>query len=288
MNHPVNVSLFLKSLYHGAKHGYSGFLIDFSGVNTAFPNVCVPIAGVIQFYQNMGFIFKFNDNMPEYLKRSYIDNPLYVEENEHLLNRTPLDIVWRFRNSEDVKNLVDAYINSVSRDIECQKGVIEGLDWCLNEVMDNVIQHAKNDSGYVMGQIHKTSQHIAFCIFDSGQGIYNSLKDTVHAPRNPIDAITLAIKEGVTRDKSIGQGNGMWGLHQIIRHNSGRLVVSSGSGSYMMTGEEIKTYSGLPYISRENGSTTIDFQIDTDIEISISNALGGYQPLNLRIENIED
>jgi hypothetical protein len=78
--------------------------------------------------------------------------------------------------------------------------------------MDNVLQHSNQPFGYVMGQIHQTSKHIAFCIFDPGIGIFNTLKGSVHAPRSHLDAITLAIKEGVTRDKAVGQGNGMWGF----------------------------------------------------------------------------
>ena len=56
----------------------------------------------------------------------------------------------------------------------------------------------------------------------------------------------------------------------------------------MMSGDEIKVFNRIPFISNENGSTTIDFQIDCEKEISIFEALGGYEPLNLRVENMED
>ncbi|SEP47312.1 STAS-like domain-containing protein [Propionispora vibrioides] len=287
MNHPANVSNFLKAIFFGKKQGFEKFILDFSNVKSAFPNVCVPLASIITFYKQEGIDLIIN-KMPEYLTRSYIESPLKVRDHHSELSRSALDIVWQFCNSDDVNLLVDSFIDDVSKNIECQKGVIEGLTWCLNEVMDNVIQHSKIEAGYVMGQIHKTSKHIAFCISDNGQGIYNSLKESVHAPRYPVDAITLSIEEGVTRDTKIGQGNGMWGLHEIVKSNSGRLVITSGPASYMMLGDEISTFNKLPFLSKENPGAIIDFQVDCEKEISVSDALGGYEPVNLRIENLEN
>ena len=83
--------------------------------------------------------------------------------------------------------------------------MLDSIEWALNEVMDNVIQHSNSSHGYVMGQLHTNRKYIAFTVFDTGQGIYNSLRQSEHAPRNSIDAITLAIKEEVTRDKKIGK-----------------------------------------------------------------------------------
>lgn len=285
MNSPENVFDFIKAFHRGRQHGLDKFILNFSKVDRVFPNACTPIAGIIQLFSHQGITFTFKD-VPEYLKRMHIQHPLSVQEHEIELKRSSLNTVWVFHNSEDLNKLVDAFVDEIATTVECKKGVLEGLSWCLNEVADNVIQHSKIDSGYIMGQIHRTSKHIAFCVFDGGQGIYNSLKDTVHAPRNPVDAITKAIKERVTRDTTIGQGNGMWGLHQIVRSNSGRLVITSCTASYMMLGNEIKTFTNLPPICK--GSVTIDFQIDFEKEISIAAALGGYEPVNLRIENLED
>ncbi|MBE9053936.1 STAS-like domain-containing protein [Nostocales cyanobacterium LEGE 11386] len=197
-------------------------------------------------------------------------------------------MVWKFSSAEEVKSLVDAYLDVVSSSAVCQGGVIQGLEWCLNEVMDNVLQHAATTHGYVMGQIHNTSQHIAVCIYDHGQGILNSFRTSIHSPNNAVDAITIALQEGVTRDKNIGQGNGMWGLNNIVHSNSGLLNIISGSGFVGIRTNETKTLTNIPYLSPENNCTTVDFQIDFDKGISIANALGGYEPVNIRIENLED
>ena len=156
---------------------------------------------------------------------------------------------------------------------EFEEGVLTSLDWSLNEVMDNVIQHSETNSGYIMGQIHRINKHIAFCIFDTGQGIYNSLKNSQHRPKHPIDALTLCIKEGVTRDKEIGQGNGMYGLSEIIRLNKGLLNITSNKASLQIYSNNIKTIKNLPTISFKNGCTSVDFQLDYQNKVSLEQVL---------------
>lgn len=288
MNHPKVVSDFIKEINDSLKLGYEDFSIRFENIPTAFPNVCVPIAGIVEYYRgkDIEFSFEFRDHKG-YIRNSHIDSPMLVSDNHIQLSRASLDDIWKFHDFEDVQKLVDSFLQGISQLAICEKGVLEGLTWCLNEVMDNVLQHSFIDCGFAMGQIHRSSKHIAFCIFDYGQGIYNSLRNTRHTPRYPIDAITLAVKEGVTRDKSIGQGNGMWGLHNIVKANSGRLAITSNGASYMLQGDELKTFTKLPYLSKNDGCTIVDFQIDFDKGISISDALGGYTPLNLRTYSIE-
>lgn len=287
LNHPKVVSDFITTLQDGADKGFESFSLVFdSKIQGAFPNVCVPLAGIIQYYSDQG-VDIYSNNIPDFIEATCLLSPLQVSGNEAILNQAPLNRIWKFENSGDINSLVISFVEEISKQAVCQEGVIEGLEWCLNEVMDNVLQHSSTSHGYVMGQIHRSTQHIAFCIFDTGQGIFNSLRKSKHVPRNPIDAITLAVKEGVTRDSAIGQGNGMWGLHNVVKENSGVLVITSNSASYMLRKDEIKTFRNLPVISRSLGSTTIDFQVDFDKGISLPKALGS-RPINLRLEALED
>lgn len=287
LNHPRVVSDFITALKDGLDKGFDGFTLAFDPkIQGAFPNACAPLAGLIEYYKEHDVEFESNE-IPDYIQTTRLLSPLKVSENENILNQAPLNKVWKFENSQDINSLVIGFVEEISKQTVCQEGVIEGLEWCLNEVMDNVLQHSSTLNGYVMGQIHRSTQHIAFCIYDSGQGIFNSLHNSKHAPRNPTDAITLAVKEGITRDSAIGQGNGLWGLHNIVRENSGVLAITSNSASYMLRQDEIKTFKSLPTISRALGSATIDFQIDFDKGISLPKALGS-RPINLRLEALED
>lgn len=158
--------------------------------------------------------------------------------------------------------------------------------------MDNVIQHSDLPNGFVMGQVHPSTKHVAFTVFDMGRGIFNSFKNSGHHPRNAVDAITLALQESVTRDKSIGQGNGLFGLSSLIKQGDSRLKITSGRGYYSYTYGQSVTFSNCPIISNEINMTTVDFMLDYSTAVSIEKALvfNGtiYTPITLRIENMED
>lgn len=288
LNHPKVVSDFINEIKRGLNAGFESFELDFYNVKSVFPNAGAPIAGLIEYYKKSGIEITCSD-CPPFIGHSRLLNPLIVSEEPELLNRNVLNRVWKFENSSDIAKLVDAFVNELGKSDRFEKGVLNALEWSINEVMDNVLQHSNNNFGYAMGQIHKSSKHVAFTIYDTGQGIYNSLKNTQHAPRYVLDAITLCIKEGVTRDKSIGQGNGMFGLHSVVEQNNGSLTITSGSGSYMFTKGQIKTYKGLPFPSYNNSCTSIDFQLDYNKPISIEDALPfkNYKFVSLRLDSIE-
>ncbi|WP_083887144.1 STAS-like domain-containing protein [Nodosilinea nodulosa] len=288
MSHPYVVGDFIRQVYEGSKRGYQEFNLDFSKVLTAFPNACTPISGLLDYYvEKIGLTFDFT-GVSDFLNSTSFNKPLIIT-NENLNNQiSVMNTVWKFSSTEQIFPLHKKYIQEISRAAECEEGVIEALEWSLYEVMDNVLQHSRVESGYVMGQIHTTSKHIAFCVYDTGIGIFNSLKPTHYSPRNCVDAITLAIKEGVTRDPNNGQGNGLWGLHDIVRSNSGMLSITSGSGYYGLQGNDIRTSDRVPYLSRENDCTVIDFQLDIEHPILRQDYLGGIDLVNTRIEALED
>lgn len=289
MNHPAVTSDFIRCVYQAQKAGYQDLIVEVRVNGMAYPDVCAPIAGVIEYYRIQGIDFDISyPNSNNYVENAHFHDPVSVGDNLVQLRRASLDDIWRFHDFEDVTELVNAFVSEISQTARCGPGVLNAIEWCLNEVMDNVLQHSNVEYGYVMGQVHQSSEKLAFCVFDYGQGIYNSLRGSQHEPRYPVDAITLSIKEGVTRDKKIGQGNGLWGLHNIIQENEGRLSIVSSGASYMLTGNEIRTFDRIPYLSRENGASTIDFQIDYSRGISISKALGGHEPLTIRLDDLEN
>ena len=292
LDHPKVVSNFIKAIKYGQHNQINEFKLDFSAIKRVYPNSSVPIAGIIDFYRsNFEIIFSRTDKL-QIVTATHILDPMHVDKYPELLKLNVLSRVWVFKNSAEIALLVNTFIDELSKTDEFETGVLNGLEWSLNEVMDNVLQHSNQSYGFVMGQIHKSSKHVAFCVFDNGQGIYNSLKNSIYSPRNPVDALTLCVKEGVTRDKSIGQGNGMWGLHQVIKYNKGTLMLTSSTASYIMKEDQINTFRKIPTISYANPCTIVDFQLDYDKPVSIADALkfGGrsYELVNIRLESMEN
>ena len=97
------------------------------------------------------------------------------------------------------------------------------------------------------------------------------------------------MSERITRDESIGQGNGLWGLSQIIRETNGKLLISSGGARYeFINGEEKTIDSGDFNLGKENGTTMIDYQMNYSSPIDVAAALNGYTPMDYWAENHEN
>lgn len=286
LNHHMSVSYFLRGLKKYIRKGIKNFELDFSGIdNQIFPNAVVPIAAIIKYYTNSGIVFQ--GFLPPALEKMNFLNPVKYNDSKDALNK-----LWTFKTSEDVAILVDAYILHISKLYAFPKGFLNATEWALNEVMDNVIQHSNAEEGFVMGQLHPKTSHIAFTVFDLGQGIFNSFKGSKYHPRNAVDAITLALQEEITRDKRIGQGNGLFGLSSLIKQGDSRLKITSGSGYYSYQYGSSKTFNKAPIISDTHSMTSIDFMLDYSKDVSIEEALvfngKKYIPTSLRIENMED
>lgn len=279
---------FLRVLCDGVRRGYNQFNVFIPNRIAFFPNVVTPIVGMMDFFREHHSIdFVFPKGQSGLNVESILSSQDYNERSSNILNK-----VWRFSSSLQVANLVDDFVGELRKGAVFQRNVLNSIEWSLNEVMDNVLQHSNMEAGYVMGQLHTSSEQVAFTVFDAGRGMYNSFKGSEHHPRNDIDAITLAIKESVTRDKSIGQGNGLYGLHSIVQQGAGRLRITSGQGAFLYNNGNVTTIGNIPTINREHASTTVEFQLKYSSDVSLDNALKfhgvPYHLTNLWLENLEE
>ena len=127
-------------------------------------------------------------------------SPITVSSASHREQLNPISAVWKFEHATDVGAIVSSFVTAFSTHYACATGVLESFEWCLSEVMDNVLQHSSGSPGFVMMQIHHNMQRVAISIADYGQGFLQSLQVSKYHPTTPLDAITLAIKASVTRD----------------------------------------------------------------------------------------
>lgn len=288
MNHPSCASAFLWCIKDGIKEQYRSFVIDWKG-ELVYPDACVPIAGIIAFFKenyNIEFLYNLPSNC--YLEHCGFMEPFVKSDYEISQEVYPFDKLYRYSNSMQVAALTQAFIDGLSHQAECSAGVLSGLTWCINEVMDNVLLHSEAGQGFVMAQYHQAKRTIAICVYDSGIGIYKSLRKSKHKPRTEIDAISLAIQEGVGDGK--GQGNGLFGLYQVVKENRGAFSITSGESSIMWTPQQdMKKYGHLPLLSRDFHATSIDFRLNLCNEINIQTAfssIGGFDGFDIRLDNM--
>lgn len=288
-NHPKCASDFMKAIKDVLYRGYEEIVLK-SNARAYFPNACVPIAGIISFYQNEGIIFKFDIQEDDYWYKCGISQPYQKSAEEIAAENFPFDKIYLYDNSAQVANLTQAYIDAISHQSLCEIGVINGLTWCINEVMDNVLVHSEISHGFVMAQYHPRLNHIAFCIYDYGTGIYNTMRTSSHKPRTEMDSISLAIQEGVGDGK--GQGNGLFGLFETVQANGGSLTITSGASSLMLLYDGTqRKFEHVPFLEKNHRGTIVDFQLDLNKPIDIKKifkSIGGFDGFDIRIDNMID
>lgn len=73
----------------------------------------------------------------------------------------------------------------------------------------------------------RNRKKVEFVVGDPGIGIPTSLKSGHREISSDVDALSRAIQEGVTRDKALGQGNGLYGSYRISTASAGSFSIHS-------------------------------------------------------------
>lgn len=275
------------------KSNISSITLDFSDCKPpSFPNILISLSGIIHYYRDilkMNIVIKKRPG--SYIDQTMIDNPYLIERDEKILKSNIYDKIVSFNSAEDIEFITENLLKQAQTIVVIANGVLVGSSWCLNEVMDNVLNHSNTSKGFIMAQIQKKNKHIIFSIFDYGCGIFNSFENSPHTPQNTIESIHLAVTKGITRDSKLGQGNGLWGLHSIVSNNKGSLTITTGNSKvifdYTNENEEIKEHTKLAFLSKKNQTTLVDFMIDFENLIDVTKSLGGYEPYEKITRDIE-
>jgi anti-anti-sigma regulatory factor len=253
-----------------------------------FPNGAVPMAVALQYFQRRGLQVITSEVSPEVARTHFLD-PRSVTDSA-LQNSPVKNVIWRYRNEREANTLSNAFVEQLEDNVPCGQGVLDALNWCLFEVMDNVLQHSRAESGYAMLQIHHQQRWCAVAVADDGIGIYNSFRESnVYKAKDEYEAIMLSVREKVT-SKAKNMGNGLFGLMRVVGLNGGQLEIRSGRGWLTYKNQKLSGdyRQSLPVLDvNEHRGTTVDWQLDVSKKVSLSEALGSPQA-NFRMEKIED
>lgn len=271
-----------------------GIVVDLTSPGSIYPNGAVPLAAILAYFGKIHpnkIYVQVDTSSPVQV---HIGEPMSLDRfdrsgGDHLTNT-----VWRYRSEVEAQQLANMFMNALTEQVKCEEGVIDSINWCLYEVMDNVFQHSEADEGFVMMQLHKVSRRCVVAVGDTGIGIQKSMLkgDAVDwsIVRDAGAAINLALQQGVTSKGGINQGNGLYGLRRAVEVNGGRLSVLSGRGLWTFRdGEEAtKTDWDRPIPDPDNHqSTLVDWQLDCSNKVRIDEALG-IVPHSDFLESIED
>lgn len=293
LNGPKQATLLLEK---ARRNSDKDLVIDLSNLRQVYPNGAVPFAAVLAFLRETTEQ-NITVRMPDDRRVHCIENPLTVDTYDRQGGDTLTHSVWRYDTEAEAQHLTRMYMEALTDQVQCEEGVIDSINWCLYEVMDNVFAHSHAGSGFVMMQLHRTERLCAIAVADTGIGIQKSLAmaETRTAPleilRDPSTAIEYALRQGATSKGGAHQGNGLYGLRRSVEINGGALNVTSGWGRWSLRHGEAELSTdrsrALPDIENHQ-STIVDWQLDCSQKVRIDEALGSSYPINDLLETIED
>ena len=103
------------------------------------------------------------------------------------------------------------------------------LEWAINEITDNVLNHASSPIGGLVQLTTKSKSNIVeFAVCDAGVGIPKTLREGHADLTTDVIALDRAIREGVTRNRTTNMGNGLFGSFRLAQLSDGYFSIYSG------------------------------------------------------------
>ena len=270
--------------------GYSDLNIDFSDCKSAFSGQMLGIAANVQNYLINGIDTSLIPPSGNRFRRIFIntnwahliDFRRFSESTYRGYSQIP---AMKFRDADQLYETVSTIMKNILGALnKFDRSHLTAIEWSVNEITDNVLNHAQSPvGGFVQVTNHSRREQIEFSVCDAGLGIPATLRS--HNPKLSTDqeALEKAIQEGVTRDKSVGQGNGLYGTWRISQLSGGRFELYSGNASLISTPQD-----GLTAIRGEsipfNGSlvtTRIGYGKPLELKDALTFDSKPYVPLDI-------
>jgi hypothetical protein len=269
------------------KQGYQEVSLDFSSCETLFESFMLPLVAISQLYIRNGVDFKLllpsghqlrslfhNSNWAHLISPRHYDPTTY--EGKHHVPAI------HYQNGQTQHRAVDSIIDAVLSSLtNLNRGSLKALEWSLNEITDNVLNHSSSSvGGFVQASTFSGRNVVEFVVADTGIGIPESLRMSDHKR-----ALEEAIKEGVTRDKNTNAGNGLFGSYQIATISGGQFHIHSGHASLLANaGETLRIIEDKAFF---RGAVVV-VRIDCSAEHLLEKALRfGGQPHDPPYDYIE-
>ena len=258
--------------------GYEDVRLDFSQCDSAFPNGMIPLLASADALRREGVdisvVLPGDDDLARLFHNAnwaHLLDPAKYASSDTVHDRHVA--AHRFRTPDEQNQLVNAFMDVVMRQMTLARDVIAGLEWSINEITDNVLNHAQcEDGGIVQVSTFKDARKIAFGVADSGRGILSSLREGHRHLRTDSQAIGEAVKGGVTRNPDAGQGNGIAGTLRIAAMSGGSFEITSGAAQLIVRGSDSTSYE-RPGPQRQPG-TLVYAELGLDNQFHLAEALG--------------
>ena len=217
-----------------AKRGFEDVVLDFTGCTSVFPGPMLALCAEVSRRRVAGVDFDLHLPSYSWLERMFVNSnwarhiqpERYPESKFRGYTRVPMT---QFETPSQQQALVDRMVDAIlCSQTELSRSDLGAIEWTLNEITDNVMNHADSPIGGLAQLVnYKQSGRVEFVVADPGIGIPRSLRRGHPDLRWDPEALDQAIREGITGNSSLGQGNGLFGTLELCQVGSGYLHLHS-------------------------------------------------------------
>jgi anti-sigma regulatory factor (Ser/Thr protein kinase) len=210
-------------------------VLNFEACTAAYNGPMLSICSAVSSYRFKGVDTSIVLPVKEDLRRrfrntnwAYLMDPGAFEQSTYRgeLNVPAIPFSSPAEQSESVNRMLDGLLGNLPG---LERPDLAAVEWALNEITDNVLTHAESAPGGIVQLSNLRSKGlIEFSVSDAGVGIPASLRRGHPGLRSDAEALDLAIREGVTKDPKLGQGNGLFGTYRVASLSAGYFHVHSG------------------------------------------------------------
>lgn len=281
---------FLWCLHECLRLGYEDVVLDLSECERAYQNGVLPLIASVDELRRAGNDASAILPTDNYLQRLFLnanwahllEPDRYGESNTYHPVHVP---ARRFSGPEEQQRLVNETLDVLLRSIPSfQRDDLNALEWSINEITDNVLNHADCDLGGIL-QVNtfERDRKVAVGVVDSGRGILASLREGHPSLKDDVAAIYKALEAGVTRGSDEGQGNGLAGALRIATRSGGQLEVTSGGAQVRYSLDGPTPYERPRHLSFRGTFVYLEIDLDSELEISDALAMGGrpHRPIDI-------
>lgn len=184
----------------------------------------------------------------------------------HYFEGVPAPEIFTF-DAESINAECNALISELLKINDIELSVVQSFNYCLYEVLDNVLTHSGKKSGVLLSRFSTEKQQIQVLVADDGIGIHQSLTENdTYKHLTEAETLQHVILDRVTDGK--GMGFGLYTTKNLITFAGGLLIIASGEHQLSYDGQQ-STVSEIERV----GGTVVFMAVNTNREINANDVV---------------
>lgn len=232
----------LAALHNLRKTGFKTANLDLTQLTKAYTPEMLPLATQCRSLLHNGFEVLLELPSDGKLRRLFENSnwAYLIDPRSH--DRSQFDSPQHlpaviYTNPDEQFDAVEKVIDLSLRNLNLtDRQQLASIEWSVNEIADNVLNHAHSMIGGVIQVSARSDKNtIEYVVCDAGLSIPRTLREAHRSIATDLEALDRAIREGVTRNIKTNMGNGLFGSYRLAELSGGSFHIYSGYASLNYT-----------------------------------------------------